>query len=248
MAALTLEVVLLKRVSVSKYKTEMLHTSTMKLTPVYDIVPRFILGLTLLCLFSAASYGQISQYEVSGKWSSLYFTEESKWAATGESDKSKDRWFTIRFDSLKDCRAEVTYSTPSPPVNERVPDGPLDRAIELRVDGNELWVVKKGSSVVRNGLSVDGTKAVYSLSFYVSFEFVLELTSGSFLRMLDRGTEATERFSLNGSRVALSRAYSKCQDQVRLRVPEKPKTQPSNPQPPPIQPTQPSQLKPMQAI
>jgi hypothetical protein len=213
------------------------------------MLPQFILSLTLFCLFSAASFGQISQYEINGKWSSFYFTEESKWAATGESDKAKERWFTIRFDSSKDCRANVTYSTPSPPVNERVPDGPLDRAIELRVDGNELWVVNKGSAVVRNGLSVDGTRAVYSLSFYVSFEFVLELTSGSFLRMLDRGTEATERFSLNGSRVALSRAYSKCKDQIRLRVPEAPNAQPSNPpKPPPAQPIQPKLSTPVQSI
>jgi hypothetical protein len=217
----------------------------MKQTQIFAIVPRFILGLTLLCLFPAASFGQTSQYEASGNWASLYLNKESTWAAMTKSDKSTSGNFAIRFDSSKDCRADVTYSKPSPPVNERVPDGPLDRAMELRVDGNELWVVDKGSAIVQNGLSVDGTKALYSLSFFVSFEFVLELTSGNFLRMLDRGTEATERFSLNGSRVALSRAYSKCKEQARLRVPETPNAQPSNPQPPP---TQPKQLKPMQAI
>jgi hypothetical protein len=219
-----------------------------KLTSIYAMVTRVCLSLMLLCLFPVASFGQTSQYEASGNWASLYLSEESTWAAMAKSDKSTSGNFAIRFDSTKDCKADVTYSKPSPPVNERVPDGPLDRAMELRVDGNKLWVVDKGSAVVKNGLSVDGTKALYSLSFYVSFEFVLELTSGSFLRMLDRGTEATERFSLNGSRVALSRAYSKCKDQVRLRVPETPNAQPSNPQPPPAQPTQPKQLKPMQAI
>jgi hypothetical protein len=209
------------------------------------MVTRVILSLTLFCLFPATSFSQTSQVESNGNWTSLYLNEESTWAATGQSEKSKDGYFAIRFDSLKDCKADVTYSKPSPPINERVPDGVLDRALELRVDGNEVWVVKKGSAVVRNGLSVDGTKAVYSLSFFVPFEFVLELTSGSFLRMLDRGTEGTERFSLNGSRVALSRAYSKCKDQVRLRVPQTPNPQPSNPQSPTAPPPQ---LKPVQAI
>ncbi len=201
--------------------------------------------VTFIFLFSAASFSQTSQHEVSGNWTSLYLTEESTWAAMGRSEKSKDRWFAIRFDSSKDCRADVTYSKPSPPINERVPDGPLDRALELRVDGNEVWVVKKGSAIVSNGLSVDGTRAVYSVSFFASFEFVLELTAGNYLRMLDRGTEATERISLNGSKTALSRAYSKCKDQVRLRVPQTPDSQAPTP---PSQPIQPKQVKPLQTI
>jgi hypothetical protein len=224
-------------------------TSMIKLTTTYNVLVQFILCLTLLCLFPAVSFSQTSQYEESGNWSSVYLTEESTWVATGQSEKSKNGWFAIRFNSLKDCGAEVTYSKPSPPIKDRLPDGPLDRAMELRVDGNDVWVVKKGNAVVRNGLSVDGTKAVYSLSFYVSFEFILELTSGNYLRMFDRGTEATERFSLNGSKVALSRAYSKCKDQIRSRVPETPNSQPSNPpKPPPAQPIQPKLSTPVQSI
>ena len=227
----------------------MLQTAMIKLTSIYTMVPQFILSLILLCVFPATSYGQTSQFEASGNWISLYLTEESTWAAVGTSEKSTGVKFAIRFDSLEDCKAEVNYSKPSPPINERVPDGALDRALELRVDGNEVWVVKKGSAIVRNGLSVDGTKAVYSLSFYASFEFVLELTSGTYLRMFDRATEATDRFSLNGSRVALSRAYSKCKDQIRLRVPEAPNAQPSNPpKPPPAQPVQPKLSTPVQSI
>jgi hypothetical protein len=227
----------------------MLQTAMIKLTSIYTMVPQFIFSLTLLCVFPATSYGQTSQFEASGNWISLYLTEESTWAAVGTSEKSTGVKFAIRFDSLEDCKAEVNYSKPSPPINERVPDGALDRALELRVDGNEVWVVKKGSAIVRNGLSVDGTKAVYSLSFYASFEFVLELTSGTYLRMFDRATEATDRFSLNGSRVALSRAYSKCKDQIRLRVPEAPNAQPSNPpKPPPAQPVQPKLSTPVQSI
>jgi hypothetical protein len=209
------------------------------------MVPQFILSFALLFLFPAVSHSQMSLYEASGNWASVYLTAETKWAALGNSDKSTDGNFAIRFDSQKDCQADVTYSIPSPPVNERVPDGFLDRAMELRVDGNEVWVVKKGSAIVRNGLSVDGTRAIYSISFFVSFEFVLELTSGTYLRMLDRGNEATERFSLNGSRVALSRAYSKCKDQIRLRAPQTPDSQTPTP---PAQPLQPKQTKPAQSI
>jgi hypothetical protein len=224
----------------------MLQISMIKLTSTYTMLPQFILSVTLLCLFPVTSFSQMSQFEANGNWASLYLTEESTWAVVGSSEKSKDVKFAIRFDSLKDCKAEVTYSKPSPPINERVPDGALDRALELRIDANEVWVVKKGSAIVSNGLSVDGTKAVYSLSFYVSFEFVLELTSGNYLRMFDRGTEATDRFSLNGSKVALSRAYSKCKDQIRSRVPETPNSQPSNPPQPP--PAQPKQSTPVQSI
>ena len=217
-----------------------------KLTSTYNMASKFILNLTLLCLVPAISFSQTSQIEESGNWSSVYLSEESTWAAIGRSEKSKDGWFAIRFESLKDCRAGVTYSKPSPPIKDRIPDGAMDRAMELRVDGNEVWVVNKGSAIVRNGLSVDGTRAVYSLSFYVTFEFILELTSGNYLRMFDRGTEATERFSLNGSKVALSRAYSKCKDQIRSRVPETANPEPLNPPQPPPAPSK--QSTPLQSI
>ena len=232
-----------------QYVQRMLQTSTTKLASTYTMVPKFILSLTLLCLFPATCFSQTSQFEASGNWISLYLTAESTWAAVGTSEKSPEVKFAIRFDSLEDCKAEVTYSKPSPPISQRLPDGALDRALELRVDGNDVWTVKKGSAFVRNGLSVDGTKAVYSLSFFASFEFVLELTSGNYLRMFDRGTEATDRFSLNGSKVSLSRAYSKCKDQIRSRVPEAPNVQPLNPpQPTPAPPVQPKLSTPVQAI
>jgi hypothetical protein len=210
------------------------------------MVPQLILSFTLLFLFPAVSYSQTSFYENSGKWASLYLNDESKWAAVAGSEKSTDGYFAIRFDPQSDCEPEVTYSRPSPPVNERVPDGVLDRAMELRVDGNEVWVVGKGDALVQNGLSIDGTRATYSIHFYATFEFVLELTSGNYLRMLDSATEATERFSLSGSRVALSRAYSKCKEQIRSQVPSAPNPQPYMPSTP--LPLDSKQLNPMQTI
>lgn len=210
------------------------------------MLPKVVLSFSLFFLFPLVSYSQTSSYESSGKWTSLHLDGESLWAAVAESEKSTDGFFAIRFDPQSNCEAQVTYSRPSPPVNERLPDGVLNRAMELRVDANDVWVVKKGDAIVANGLSIDGTRATYSLHFYVTFEFVLELTSGNYLRMLDRASEATERFSLSGSRVALSRAYSKCKEQIRLSVPSEPNPQPSKPLSPP--PLDLKQLNPLHTI
>lgn len=210
------------------------------------MLPQVVFTFALLFLFPAVSYSQMSSYESSGKWASLYIDDESLWAASVASEKSTDGFFAIRFNPQSDCEAVVTYSRPSPPVGERLPDGVLDRAMELRVDGNDVWVVEKGNTIVKNGLSIDGTRATYSLHFYVTFEFVLELTAGNYLRMLDRASDATERFSLSGSRVALSRAYSKCKEQIRSSAPSAPTPQPSKPSTP--SPLDLKQLNPLQTI
>lgn len=193
---------------------------------------RLLLIALSLCTFASNSYGQTDQFEASGKWSSFYLSIEATWASSVQSDKSADGFFAIRFDDSRACKAQVSYSTPSPPAHLRKPDGPLNSVLELRIDGNDPWVVKSGSATVMNGLSVDGTRAIYNLSFFVPLEFVVELTNGNYLRMLDRGNEATERFSLIGSKVALSRAYSRCKDQEKLKASPPQTPSPQVPQPP----------------
>ncbi len=198
---------------------------------------RLLLIALSLCIAAPSSHGQTDQYEASGKWSSFYLSNEATWASSVQSDKSADGFFAIRFDDNRECKAQVSYSKPSPPAHLRKPDGPLHSILELRIDGNESWVVKSGNAIVTNGLSIDGTRAIYNLSFYVPLEFVVELTNGNYLRMLDRGNEATERFSLIGSKVALSRAYSRCKDQEKLKA-SPPRTSP------PQVPRSPSQREP----
>lgn len=203
-----------------------------------------LLFLILILFFSKVSSSQTLDIEESGNWFSVYLTEERAWVAGTLSEKSNENFFTVRFDAQDNCKANVIYSRPSPPANERVPDGILDRTLELRVDKNEVWEVSSGSALVSNGLSVDGTSAVYSINFFVTLEFVLELTTGNYLRMFDKGNQATERFSLKGSKNALSRAFTNCEDQVKSQNSQTPDFKQS----PPTQPSQQKQFKPMQSI
>jgi hypothetical protein len=174
------------------------------------LLTQAVLGLCGLCLWPMVSMAQMTLYERSGTWSSFYLPSEQAWAAATKSDKTADGYVTVRFHPSRNCRAQVTYSTPSPPVRERRPDGPFVGTLELRVDSKEPWIVADRQATVYNGLSIDGTRAVYSLVFNVSLEFVLELTEGNFFRMFDRASDATERFGLTGSSVALNRSYSRC--------------------------------------
>ena len=99
------------------------------------------------------------------------------------------------------------YSQPSPPVDKRRPDGLFDGTFRFKVDNNDGWVVKPGVALVINGLSIDGTKAIYTIRIDVKEEFIVELAKGSFLRMLDVNLDKTDRFNLNGSKAAILRAY-----------------------------------------
>ena len=69
-------------------------------------------------------------------------------------------------------------------------------------------------AIVINGLSVDGTRAVYSIRFEAAENFVVELTTGTTMRMLNVEEDVTDRFGLNGSADAIFRAYGNCKRQL----------------------------------
>lgn len=157
---------------------------------------------------------QISQYESSDRWSSSFLPSDSTWIAATKSDKNPDIWLQVSFSPSNKCSTGLLYSKPSPPHEKRLPDGPIDRTFELRIDNNEIWSVKNNQATAINGLSIDGTKAIFSILINVNLEFVAELTTGSYLRLFDKLADATDRFSLRGSNTALNRAYSNCKKMI----------------------------------
>jgi len=173
---------------------------------------------SILCLTASfityVATAQIADYQTFSGWSSFYITTEMVWSSSTVSEKTQNGFFAVRFEPARQCKAQISYSRPSPPISERMPDGAFSGTLELRVDRNDVWVVKDGQATIENGLSVDGTRAVYNLSFYVSLDFLSELASGDQLRMIDKNNSATERFGLAGSRAALTRSLTNCKKQI----------------------------------
>jgi len=169
---------------------------------------RYILQTLMFFLIipNCIGAGELTKGKMIGNWLSAEMSTGSLVSSTSE--KSTGVNFNIAFYSEKNCNAMVNYTQKALPSDDVEKMNTIK--ILLRIDDIEPWSVAPGNATIKNELSVDETRALSSIYFNISNEFIKELTHGNKLRIKIGNT--IERFDLSGSDASIKRALILCFD------------------------------------
>jgi len=157
---------------------------------------------------------------VSDQYGEWYFWHDPQypiWSASTLSEKTNgETTFSVRFLADWGCEdALAEFTQPTPPLQERVEDGPYPGEIKMRVDTLDSWIAGPGDAVAETKLSADGTASVHSYNISVGPEFTRELSEGSTLRILLSVEDKVDRFDLEGAKLAIGLARLACIEHLR---------------------------------
>lgn len=167
--------------------------------------------LGLLLLSPIPSLAGNAQSDVYGSWFFHHTVGSNIWVVGTTSERYEKVYFGLTIGSDSGChRAAAEYSQPAPPPSKRYPDGDYPSEIQLRIDEQPRWELGPNDAYVSTGLSIDKTAAIYSVTFNVNDEFTKEVSEGETLRIFFKDSELTDRFDLEGAKLALGLAKLAC--------------------------------------
>ncbi len=167
--------------------------------------------LSSLLLIPLHSSAENVQSDVYGSWFFHHTVGSNIWVVGTASERYEKVYFGLTIGAELGChRAVAEYSQPAPPPSRRYPDGDYPSEIQLRIDEAPRWELGPNAAYVSTGLSMDKTAAIYSVTFFVNDEFTKEVSEGKTLRIFFKDLELTDRFDLEGAKLALGLAKLAC--------------------------------------
>lgn len=169
-----------------------------------------ITTLSMVCA-APAQTSPVPIEETFGSWSFIHVPGSGYWTTGTGSEKYDGVIVGVTYLAEQGCQdALFEYSMPAPPPANRLPDGDYPGQIEIQVDELDSWWLESGAASVHTGLSIDGTAAIYSLSFMVDEEFTRELTQGRklWVNLVDENDD--DWFDLEGAKLAIGLARLSC--------------------------------------
>lgn len=188
--------------------------------------------LGFLCSIPLQSFAKDVQSDVYGSWFFHHEVGSNVWVVGTLSERYDRVYFGIIISTETGCdRAIAEYSQPASAPSPRYPDGEYPAEIQLRIDEQPRWQVDPYYAYVSTGLSMDKTAAVYSITFYVNDAFTKEISEGGTLRIFFQDSERTDRFKLEGAKLALGLAKLACIQSTVIGNPTPEKKSPKNSNP-----------------